>query len=110
MDVRSLQHPELDGMNRTEKWDLIVMSYAYVPIDDSAFLKRLLTGLHPGGYLVFEHHMADKPGSIPGGPTTNELLRLFGSELRILRYEDIETASIWSTQSKTRIAHLLASK
>jgi SAM-dependent methyltransferase len=94
----------------TEKWDLIVMSYAWVPIDDPAFLKRLLTGLRPGGFLVFEHFIADKPGGIPGGPTTNELLRLFSNELRILRYEDIETASMWSTQNKARVAHLLASK
>jgi SAM-dependent methyltransferase len=94
----------------TEKWDLIVLSYAWVPIDDPAFVKRLLAGLRPAGLLVFEHFMADKSGDVPGGPKPNELLRLFGNDLRILRYEDIETASIWSTRSKARVARLLASK
>jgi SAM-dependent methyltransferase len=94
----------------TEKWDLIVMSYAWVPINDPAFVKRLLAGLRPAGLLVFEHFLADKSGAVPGGPTQNELFRIFGSDLRVRRYEDIETASEWSTRSKARVARLLASK
>ncbi|MBZ5586548.1 MAG: methyltransferase domain-containing protein [Acidobacteriia bacterium] len=92
-----------------EKWDLIVMSYAWVPIDDRAFVNRLLTGLRPAGLLVFEHYL-DESGEVPGGPKPNELLRLFGSDLRILRYEDIETVSDWKNQSKARVARLLARK
>ena len=93
-----------------EKWDLIVLSYAWVPINDPAFVKRLVAGLRPAGLLVFEHFLVDKSGDVPGGPKPNELFRLFGNDLRILRYEDIETASIWSTRSKARVARLLASK
>lgn len=94
----------------TEKWDLIVMSYAWVPIDDPAFVKRLLAGLRPAGLLVFEHYLVNKSGGVPGAPKPNELLRLFGNDLRILRYEDIETVSDWANQSKARVARLLASK
>jgi SAM-dependent methyltransferase len=94
----------------TEKWDLIVMSYAWVPINDPAFVKRLLAGLRPAGLLVFEHYLVDDSFVPPGGPKPNELLRLFGNDLRILRYEDIETVSDWLNQSKARVARLLASK
>ncbi len=92
-----------------EKWDLIVMSYAWVPVHDPAFVKRLLTGLRPAGLLVFEHYL-DESDEVPGGPKPNELLRLFGSDLRILRYEDVETVSDWRNQSKARVARLLARK
>jgi SAM-dependent methyltransferase len=97
----------------TEKWDLIVLSYAWVPIDDPAFVKRLLAGLRPAGLLVFEHYLVVGPGDESGcigGPKPNELLRVFGNDLRILRYEDIETVSDWRNQSKARVARLLASK
>lgn len=94
----------------TEKWDLIVMSYAWVPIDDPAFVKRLLAGLRPAGLLVFEHYLTNKSGVVPGGPKPNELFRSFGNDLRILRYEDIETVSDWQNQSTARVARLLASK
>jgi hypothetical protein len=90
------------------KWDLIVMSYAWVPIDDPAFVKRLLAGLRPGGLLVFEGFLADTSGGF--WPKPNELIRVFGNDLRILRYEDNETASEWSGQSKRRVVRLLASK
>ncbi len=93
-----------------EKWDLIVMSYAWAPIDSPAFVNRLLAGLRPAGLLVFEHYLADDSSGAPGSPKPNELLRLFGSDLRILRYEDIETGSDWMNQSKARIARLLAKK
>ncbi len=94
----------------TGKWDLIVMSYAWVPINDPAFVKRLVAGLRPAGLLVFEHFLVDKAGGVPGSPTQNELFKIFSSDLRIRRYDDIEAASAWSTRSKVRVARLLASK
>ena len=94
----------------TGKWDLIVMSYAWVPTNDPAFVKRLVAGLRPDGLLVFEHFLVNKSGGVPGGPTQNELFKIFSSDLRIRRYDDIEAASAWSTRSKVRVARLLASK
>jgi SAM-dependent methyltransferase len=92
----------------TEKWDLIVMSYAWVPIDDPVFVKRLLAGLRSNGLLVFEHYLAEAPGAEPGEPKPNQLLKLFGNDLRILHYEDLETASDWGGRRRARIARLLA--
>jgi 2-polyprenyl-3-methyl-5-hydroxy-6-metoxy-1,4-benzoquinol methylase len=92
------------------KWDLIVLTYAWVPIGDPVFIKRLCSSLRPGGLIVFEDAEGDVPDGIPAAVRPNEALRVFQNELRILRYEDVEAASDWSNRKKTQIARLLAKK
>jgi SAM-dependent methyltransferase len=90
----------------TEKWDLIVMIYAWVPIDDPSLVKRIVAGMCPSGLLVFEHHLG--ASSVPGSPKPNQLLWLFGNDLRILRYDAIGHESDLPSQSGARVARLLA--
>jgi SAM-dependent methyltransferase len=39
----------------TSKWDLIVLTFAWAPMTDEAFVARLRTSLGPNGRIVFEH-------------------------------------------------------
>ena len=44
----------------TGKWDLIVLTFAWAPMSDPAFVARLGTGLRKDGRIVFEHFL-DRP-------------------------------------------------
>jgi SAM-dependent methyltransferase len=91
------------------QWDLIVMSYTWVPLRDP-YIDRILESLKPGGVIVFEHLM-DESGSdsaAPWLPRPNQLLEVFG-RLRILRYEDVHAPADWSWRPE-RIARLVAEK
>ena len=39
----------------TAKWDLVVMTFAWAPVTDPAFVARLRASLRPNGRIVFEH-------------------------------------------------------
>ncbi len=41
-----------------QAWDLLVLTFAWAPIDDPAFVERLRTSLKPGGLVVFENFVA----------------------------------------------------
>jgi SAM-dependent methyltransferase len=91
------------------RWDLILMSYTWVPLRPP-YLQRIIDALKPGGVLVFEHLM-DESGSQRSAawlPKPNQLLEAFGA-LRILRYEDSRAQADWSWRPE-RIARLLARK
>jgi methylase of polypeptide subunit release factors len=38
-----------------EKWDLIVMTYAYFPIRDTTYVDRLIQSMRRGGFLAFQY-------------------------------------------------------
>ncbi len=91
------------------QWDLVVMSYTWVPLR-APYIGRILESLKPGGVLVFEHLMDESgsEGAAPWLPRPNELLRVFET-LRILRYEDARASADWSWRPE-RIARLIAQK
>ena len=103
-------HRDFDfGRNR---WDLVIMMYAYVPVGGSGFAERLTASLRPNGVLVFEHFLrgAGKwDGVIPGMPGPNELLQRFKG-LRIIRYEDTTAKPDWGKRKSTPVVRLLARK
>jgi len=80
------------------KWDLIVLTFAWAPMTDEAFVARLHTSLRPNGRVVFEHFLEDqdqprppamqvlKPGQL------RELLKGF----RLDRYEEITGLADWA--------------
>jgi SAM-dependent methyltransferase len=80
------------------KWDLIVLTFAWAPMTDPAFVDRLRTSLKPNGRIVFEHFVVDsdqprppamqvlKPGQL------RELLKGF----RLDRYEEITGLADWA--------------
>ena len=91
------------------RWDLVVMSYTWVPLRGE-YIDRILDSLKPRAVVVFEHLM-DESGSeraAPWLPRPNQLLQVFGS-LRILRYEDVRARADWSWRPE-RIARLVAEK
>ncbi len=96
-----------------ERWDLIVLSYAFVPIWDPAFVNRLRDSLNTHGMVVFEHFLREGPGSpVPrfiGAPEPNELPRLFLPGFRILQYEDVLAISEWFPR-KAQLVRLVARK
>lgn len=91
------------------RWDLVVMSYTWVPLRNP-YLDRIIESLKPGGIIVFEHLMEESGSerAAPWLPRPNQLPQLFG-RLRILRYEDVRASADWSWRPE-RIARLVAAK
>jgi SAM-dependent methyltransferase len=82
----------------TAKWDLIVLTFAWAPMTDEAFVARLRASLRPNGRIVFEHFVDDpaqpRPpamGSLKPGQL-RELLKGF----RLDRYEEITGLADWA--------------
>jgi len=74
----------------TARWDLIVLTFAWAPMTDPAFVARLRTSLRPNGRIVFEHFIDDPPNPRP--PVMHALrpgqLRVLLSGFRLDRYEE----------------------
>jgi SAM-dependent methyltransferase len=81
------------GSNR---WDLIVMTFAWAPVTDPAFVARLRASLRPGGRIVFEHfvHAGGSAPNVTRALKPNELRGCFGGfELAV--YEETEGIGDW---------------
>ena len=91
------------------QWDLVVMSYTWVPLW-GPYIGRIVESLKPRGVLVFEHLMDESgsEGAAPWLPRPNQLLEVYG-RLRTLRYEDVRAPADWSWRPE-RIARLVAEK
>ena len=96
LEIVKASHDEFDY--GTAKWDLIVETFAFTNLADSAYRKRVLDSLKPGGLLVIEGF---------GGPK-NVLLDGF-RDLRILEYEDCQETADWGLQ-KARLQRMAAAK
>jgi SAM-dependent methyltransferase len=92
------------------RWDLVVMSYTWVPIRGADYAERIVDSLRPGGVLVFEHLLDESggEGAAPWLPRPNELLKVF-ARLRILRYEDARMRADWSWREE-RVARLVGQR
>jgi 2-polyprenyl-3-methyl-5-hydroxy-6-metoxy-1,4-benzoquinol methylase len=75
-----------------EKWDLIVLIFAWAPVSDPDFVTRLHTSLRRGGKIVFEHFIDDseRPYASPIRALHSGKLRTFFGDFRIERYEEEE--------------------
>jgi SAM-dependent methyltransferase len=82
----------------TAKWDLIVLTFAWAPMTDEAFVARLRTSLRPNGRIVFEHFVEDP--SQPRPPAMGALkpgqLRELLKGFRLDRYEEITGLADWA--------------
>jgi SAM-dependent methyltransferase len=94
-----------------DQWDLILLSYAFGPFQDPAYIAKIEASLRKGGILVWEHFSYDDSVSAdvsPGKP--NSLLYMFAS-FRILRYEYVMEEGDWTQgPSQRRRAKLVAQK
>jgi SAM-dependent methyltransferase len=90
-----------------ERWDLIVMTFAYFPIRDKTYVNRLIESMRRGGLLAFQYGVlkagADQNGdaALLGIPEEGELKKIF-RDLRILRYQEAEELSDWQVDGSTR--------
>ena len=99
-----------------DRWDLLLLSYAWVPVSDPAFAARLRQCLRNGGLVVLEHFLHDGPESAPkaaGTPDPGELPTLFAG-FEILRYEEITAVPDWEPPFRggalPRLARMIARK
>ena len=82
----------------TAKWDLIVLTFAWAPVTDPAFVARLRTSLRPNGRIVFEHFINDRENARPPAMyalAPGQLRELFGG-FRLDRYEEITGLADWA--------------
>jgi 2-polyprenyl-3-methyl-5-hydroxy-6-metoxy-1,4-benzoquinol methylase len=75
-----------------EKWDLIVLIFAWAPVSDPEFVTRLHTSLRRGGKIVFEHFIDDseRPYAGPVRKLQPGKLRTFFGDFRIESYDEEE--------------------
>ena len=94
------------GSNR---WDLIVMTFAWAPVTDPAFVARLRAALRPGGRVVFEHFLnaGDHPAAkIIKALKPNELRQCFRG-FQIASYEETEDVGDWGGPD-TKLVRMVA--
>ena len=81
----------------TAKWDVIVLTFAWAPMTDEAFVARLRASLRPNGRIVFEHFL-EEPGA-PRPPAMQVLkpgqLRDALKGFRLDRYEELIDLADW---------------
>ena len=107
LEARVAAHDEFEYGSAA--WDLIVMTYALVPVTDADFATMLVDSLRPDGLIVIESFVTDP--ARPPRPVEIDPARLSGaySDLRILKFEDETTASDW-TDEPSRIVRMAAIK
>src|SRR5215471_10466692 len=54
VEITAVQSGYQDFSFGHERWDLIVMTYAYFPIRDTKYVSRLIESMRRGGLLAFQ--------------------------------------------------------
>jgi 2-polyprenyl-3-methyl-5-hydroxy-6-metoxy-1,4-benzoquinol methylase len=104
-----------------ERWDLVVLSYAWVPLADPTFVARVRDSLRPGGLVLIEHPVEEPEdaGKDPGNAAAsaaNALPLAYSDGFQVLFYQDTQDISDWQRTpesrltTKGRIVRLLARK
>jgi SAM-dependent methyltransferase len=95
----------------SDRWDLIVLAFAWAPVTDPAFVARLRTSLRPGGRVVFEHfvHASDRPRPDFIRPLKPDQLRSCFSEFELAFCEETEGLGAWGGPG-SRLARMVAVK
>ena len=78
------------------KWDLIVLTFAWAPVTDPAFVEKLGRSLRPGGRIVFEHFLDTPEHARPVArvPKPGQLRTIF-AKFVIDSYEETEGTGDW---------------
>jgi SAM-dependent methyltransferase len=79
------------------KWDLIVLTFAWAPVAEPAFVEKLGTSLRPGGRIVFEHFLDTPERPYPPElkvPKPGQLRTIFAG-FTIDSYEETEDTGDW---------------
>lgn len=107
IDARVVAHDEFEY--GSEAWDLIVMTYALVPVTDVSFATTLVNSLRPGGLLVTESFAPDSDRPLRPVDILPDRLRQAYAALKVLRFEDGTDTSDW-TDEPSRIVRMAAIK
>lgn len=95
------------------RWDLVAMIYAFFPIRNASYIRKLIDSIKLGGVIVFEHFLSSDPNEeagMIGIPAQNELLELF-SNFHVIRFEEVTEIADWVASGKPEsIVRLLARK
>jgi protein-L-isoaspartate O-methyltransferase len=82
----------------SSNWDLIVMTYALVPVTDISFASTLVEALRPGGLIVTESFATDPKRPPRPVEIDPDRLRQAYSPLRILKFETRKDVADWSDE------------
>jgi ubiquinone/menaquinone biosynthesis C-methylase UbiE len=91
-------------------WDLMVMTYAPVPLTDPSYVRQINNALRPGGLIVIESFASDatEDGRTPVDVDPADLRRAFAG-FHILHCTDVLAMSDWM-KTEVRLARLVAEK
>jgi SAM-dependent methyltransferase len=89
------------------KWDLILLVFAWAPVSDPTFVARLKASLRPGGVVLYEHFLGPHQPMIRA-PLPNEL-KAFFTDFDIQFYEETQGPADWGGP-KSRLVRMLARK
>lgn len=94
-----------------ETWDLILMTYAWAPVSEPAFIEKIRSSLKPGGLVVFEHFLntperryAPMIQAVPPGA-----LQEYFSGFDILSYEETTGTGDWGGPG-SKLVRMIARK
>lgn len=95
----------------TDRWDLIAMILSWAPVEDPAFVRRLVDSLRPGGVVVFEHVIQKDVDPFPPNvhALAPEVLKEYFAALQIDRYEEVTALGDWGGPP-ARLVRLVARK
>lgn len=95
----------------TDKWDLIVMTFAWAPVQDPGFVGKIRASLHKGGKVVFEHFIRDADHPYPEleHPLEPGQLKNLFSGFQIERYEEVDGIGDWGGPG-SRLVRMIARK
>lgn len=93
------------------KWDLVVLTFAWAPMSDPAFVARVGAGLRSNGRIVFEHFLDSPEQPRPAGVRALKpgQLRSIFSAFAIESYEELEETGDWGGPG-SRLVRALARK
>lgn len=92
------------------RWDLIVLTYALVPVVEPEFANQIIESMTASGLLVVESFGSDRRGRT-GRPVDidPDRLREAYRELEIVRFDDVDDIPEWTHRS-TRVVRMVARK
>jgi 2-polyprenyl-3-methyl-5-hydroxy-6-metoxy-1,4-benzoquinol methylase len=94
-----------------EAWDLIVMTFAWAPVDEPGFVERIRASLRPGGLVVFENFV--QTPERPYAPMIHALApgaaRTAFAGFEIASYEELTGTGDWGGPG-SRLVRMVARK
>jgi SAM-dependent methyltransferase len=94
-----------------DRWDLIVMTFAWAPVSDPEFVRRIQVSLREGGKVVYEHFIRDAEHPYPEMVRALEpgQLKNYFNSLQIERYEEVDGTGDWGGPG-SRLVRMIAAK